>query len=65
MEWSKYKAIYTEVWKLHKKHFGNTDWDKLVVEMRDIDRKYRSPFCEALLIAVAEDLNHGERRESE
>lgn len=55
--WEAYKEIYTDVWRLHKKHFGKPDWDSFVVEMQEIKRKHDSKFCEDLLIAVAEDLN--------
>ena len=55
--WDKYKEIYTDVWQLHKKHFGRPDWDSFVVEMQELNEKHKSKFCEDLLIAVAENLN--------
>ena len=58
--WEQYKEIYTDVWQLHKKHFGSPKWDDLVSDMQKINEKHKSRFCEALLIAVAEDLQEGE-----
>ena len=63
--WDRYRDMYTDVWKLHKEHFGNPDWDRFVDEMEKIGQKYDDPFCASLLIAVAEDLHNGERRKSE
>ena len=61
--WEAYKEIYTDVWQLHKKHFGRPDWDSFVVEMQAIKKKHDSKFCEDLLIAVAENLERGDDHE--
>ena len=61
MTWETYKQIYTDVWQLHKKHFKNPDYDRFVEEFTAIGAKYNHPFCEALLLAVAEDISKGER----
>ena len=64
MEWDKYKEIYTDVWNLHKKHFENPDYDRFVEEFTKIGAKYNHPFCEALLLAVAEDISNDTRSET-
>jgi len=65
MTWETYKQIYTDVWNLHKKYFGNTDYDAFVEEFTKLGAKYNHPFCENLLIAVAEDLTRDERDKGE
>lgn len=60
-DWEKYKEIYTDAWKIHKKHFERTDWDSFVEEMQEINKKHNSKFCSDLLVAIAEDLNRKER----
>jgi len=64
MNWETYKQIYTDVWQLHKKHFGNPDYDRFVEEFTAIGAKYNHPFCEALLLAVAEDISNDTRSET-
>ena len=60
MDWDKYKEIYTDVWNLHKKYFNSTDYDGFVKEFTEIGARYNDPFCEALLLAVAEDISKGD-----
>lgn len=64
MEWERYKEIYTDIWTLHKKHHENPDYDAFVEEFTKIGAKYNHPFCEALLLAVAEDISNDTRSET-
>lgn len=52
-----YRTIYREVCNFHERH--NTqpkDWDTICEEMDSLSRKLDSPFADALLIAVKEEL---------
>ena len=65
MEWSEYKQIYAEVYKLHEKYEGLNAFDSFVEEMSAIGKKHNCKFCDDLLLAVAEDINRGQRGKSE
>ena len=59
--WERYKEIYTDVWGLHKKYYGTQDYDTFVEEFTKLGAKYNHPFCENLLIAVAEDISRNDK----
>lgn len=52
-----YRLIYREVCNFHERHnTDQKDWDAISKDMEALSRKLDSPFADALLIAVKEEL---------
>jgi len=62
----KYYDIITEAWSLMKDHLDHADFDKMYLQVRDLDRKYKDTeyfdFASAVIVGVMSEINrlHGE-----
>lgn len=55
------KAIYTEVWQLHKTYFEpctDATWKELVGKSQDLIKKYNNQFVRDLVQAMMSEIEH-------
>ena len=61
--------MFADIWKLFKSYYHTAKredcWSGLMNEARDIERKYKSGFCNDLLIAVIMELENKYNKERE
>ena len=62
----KYYEVITDAWQLMKDHLDHADFDKMYLQVRDLDRKYKDTeyfdFASAVIVGVMSEINrlHGE-----
>ena len=62
----KYHEIITDAWALMKDHIDQADFDKMYLQVRDLDQKYKNTeyfdFAQVVIVGVMSEINriHGE-----
>lgn len=62
-------AYFSEIWTIFKKYYevreDNTYWDSVVEEFIIIMKKYDCPLCDAIVLAIIDELDRKYREEKQ